>query len=281
MARDSISDRLARWRSPSSRRSSRCSSSARASPSSASSSRTSRGAGSAASPRVARRRRPLAALCHVGANLVPSGEGCGAFAERRPRASGARMIIGEERAVGELWDAARGALPRAARRPARASPSTRSRSRRRRRRAACGRRARRSRAARPGLRGRAREELGVDPLARDPEGFRWRTRRRSTSGRSWLWVEDGVDPASRRRRRPGRRAPSRCSRSGSIPTVRGRGYGARGMRDLCRLLLERTPTVTPVRPAENAAAIGLYESIGMEHALEYRASSSEPLAHFG
>ena len=28
------------------------------------------------------------------------------------------------------------------------------------------------------------------------------------------------------------------------PTLRGRGYGARGMRDLCRLLLERTPIVT-------------------------------------
>src|SRR5438477_11195443 len=47
----------------------------------------------------------LSALCHVGANLVPSGEGCGAFAPAA--ASGhSRMIIGEARAVGELWEAA-------------------------------------------------------------------------------------------------------------------------------------------------------------------------------
>ena len=50
---------------------------------------------------VARSSR-LTALCHVGANVVPSGDGCGAFAEATVRAR-ARMLIGEERAVGELW----------------------------------------------------------------------------------------------------------------------------------------------------------------------------------
>lgn len=53
----------------------------------------------------------LVALCHVGANVVPSGKGCGAFAEATSR-SGARMIIGEERAVGELWRAVREWMPR-------------------------------------------------------------------------------------------------------------------------------------------------------------------------
>src|SRR5919108_5973360 len=53
----------------------------------------------------------LRALCHIGANVVPSGQGCEAFADtvRRGRA---RMIIGEERAVGELWEAVRPRLPR-------------------------------------------------------------------------------------------------------------------------------------------------------------------------
>ena len=50
----------------------------------------------------------LAAVCHVGANVVPSGRGCGAFADDASRGQ-ARMIIGEERAVGELWAAAAGA----------------------------------------------------------------------------------------------------------------------------------------------------------------------------
>src|SRR6516165_3750906 len=49
--------------------------------------------------------RGLSALCHVGANVVPSGRGCGGFAELVTR-SRARMLIGEEGAVGELWDAA-------------------------------------------------------------------------------------------------------------------------------------------------------------------------------
>ena len=37
-----------------------------------------------------------------------------------------------------------------------------------------------------------REEIGIDPLRRDPEGFRWRTRAQIEERRSWIWVEDGV-----------------------------------------------------------------------------------------
>ena len=52
----------------------------------------------------------LAALCHVGSNVVPSGSGCEAFADVAAAGS-ARMVIGEEGAVTQLWDAARGRLP--------------------------------------------------------------------------------------------------------------------------------------------------------------------------
>ena len=54
------------------------------------------------------------------------------------------------------------------------------------------------------------------------------------------------------------------------PEARGRGYGARGLRDLCRLLLETTPNVTLFVRSENAPAIALYEAVGMRKALEYR-----------
>ncbi len=54
------------------------------------------------------------------------------------------------------------------------------------------------------------------------------------------------------------------------PEVRRRGYGARGLSDLCRLLLERVPTVCLFVRAENDPAIRLYEAIGMEHTLDYR-----------
>src|SRR5438034_7616785 len=48
----------------------------------------------------------LVALCHVGANVVPSGESCAAFADATAHGQ-ARMIIGEEHAVDELWAEAR------------------------------------------------------------------------------------------------------------------------------------------------------------------------------
>src|SRR6266576_19033 len=52
----------------------------------------------------------LTALCHVGANVVPSGVGCAAVG-RAAASSRARMMIGEERAVAELWDAAASRMP--------------------------------------------------------------------------------------------------------------------------------------------------------------------------
>src|SRR4029078_11639422 len=49
--------------------------------------------------------RALHALCCLGTTVVPSGSGCGAFAEVAARVS-PRMLIGEQGAVTELWDAA-------------------------------------------------------------------------------------------------------------------------------------------------------------------------------
>jgi predicted GNAT family acetyltransferase len=42
------------------------------------------------------------------------------------------------------------------------------------------------------------------------------------------------------------------------------------MRDLCRLLLESTPTVTLFVRTDNEPAIRLYETIGMERVGSYR-----------
>jgi hypothetical protein len=46
----------------------------------------------------------LTALCHVGANLVPSGRGVAALAKLASRGE-PRMMVGEEGAVTELWKA--------------------------------------------------------------------------------------------------------------------------------------------------------------------------------
>jgi uncharacterized protein len=212
--------------------------------------------------------RGLAALCHVGSNIVPSGAGCAAFAEVAA-AGNARMLIGEERAVSELWEAARPQLP----------PP------------------REDRPGQPvyviyeqpdpgetGLRPAARDdlellvpacaaahldEIGIDPLDRDPESFRWRTRMQIEDGRSWLWTENGtiLFKAEASAWTP---YAVQLQQVWVDPAVRNRGYAQRGMRDLCRLLLERLPVVCLFVRAENAPAIRVYEAIGMRRTISYR-----------
>src|SRR5436305_11651724 len=53
---------------------------------------------------IQQRDRTLAALCHVGANIVPSGERCDRFGDSVANARG-RMMIGEADAVDALWAA--------------------------------------------------------------------------------------------------------------------------------------------------------------------------------
>ena len=80
------------------------------------------------------------------------------------------------------------------------------------------------------------EELGVDPLRRDPNGFRWRTRVQVEEGRSWVWLEDG---AIRFKAEASAWTPSavQLQQVWVDPPVRRRGYAERALRDLIRLLL--------------------------------------------
>jgi predicted GNAT family acetyltransferase len=114
-----------------------------------------------------------------------------------------------------------------------------------------------------------REEIGIDPLRRDPDGFRWRTRAQIEEGRSWIWVEDGV---IRFKAEASAWTPSavQLQQVWVDPSARNRGDAKRGMRDLCRLLLERVPSVCLFVRPENAAAIRVYEAIGMRRVFTYR-----------
>ena len=210
----------------------------------------------------------LVALCHVGANVVPSGNGCAAFADATARGQ-ARMIIGEERAVGELWAEARDRMPGPRDdRPGQPvyvldtlpEPG--------------GTGIRAATAADlellvPACASAHREEIGIDPLARDPDGFRWRTRAQIDEGRSWIWVEEGVICF---KAEASAWTPSavQLQQVWVDPGVRGRGYATRAMRDLCRLLLRHVPAVCLFVRPENTPAIGLYDGIGMRRALSYR-----------
>ena len=211
----------------------------------------------------------LTALCHLGSNLVPSGAGCGAFADLAGK-SGARMLIGEAGAVSDLWEAARKKLPRP--RLDRPGPA-RLRDHRPAaggRRPACGRRPLADLDLLvPSCAAAHHEELGVDPLRRDPSGFRWRTRAQIEEGRSWLWAEDGV---IRFKAEASAWTPAavQLQQVWTDPPARRQGFAGRALRDLIRLLLEGTPTVCLFVRAENAPAIRLYESVGMHHVLDYR-----------
>ena len=210
----------------------------------------------------------LEALCHVGANVVPSGRGCDAFAGAAAR-SGARMLIGEERAVSELWDMAGRRMPRprddrpgqpvyALREPPEPGETG-------------------LRAARPldlellvpACAAAHQEEIGVDPLRRDPEGFRWRTRQQVEEGRSWLWVEEGV---IRFKAEASAWTPAavQLQQVWVDPQARRRGYARRALCDLCRLLLQQVPAVCLFVRPENTPALRLYDSIGMTRELTYR-----------
>ena len=217
---------------------------------------------------VAGRDGSLTALCHAGANVVPSGSGCGVFADIAVSMR-AKMLIGEAQAVTELWDAARRRLPSPREdrlhQPVYAisdpPPDGDSGLRR----------ARRDDLERlvPACAAAHELELGIDPLARDADAFRWRTLAQIDDGRSWLWLEDDVVlfKAEASAWTP---QAIQISQVWTDPEARGRGYATRGLRDLCRLLLQTTPTVTLFVRTENAPAIALYERVGMGKALEYR-----------
>ena len=102
----------------------------------------------------------------------------------------------------------------------------------------------------------------MNPLARDPDGFRWRTGAQIEDGRSWVWLEDGVIlfKAEASAWTP---AAVQLQQVWVDPEARKQGYAKRALRDLCRLLLERTPSVCLFVRPENTPAVALYRSIGM------------------
>ena len=210
----------------------------------------------------------LAALCYFGANVVPSGEGCGAFAEETAQRT-TRMIIGDEAAVTELWSEAKRAMP---------AP-------------------REDRLGQPvyvihekpdgevtGLReaepedlelllpacaATHREELGVDPLERDAQAFRRRTLAQIHERRSWLWTDNGtiLFKAEASAWTP---SAVQLQQVWVDPEARNRGHAQQGLRHLCRLLLEQTPAVCLFVRPENTPAIRVYEAIGMRRRGSYR-----------
>jgi RimJ/RimL family protein N-acetyltransferase len=210
----------------------------------------------------------LSALCHVGANVVPSGADCGRFAEVAARGR-PRMIIGDERPVSELWGELRDHLPaprddrpgqpvyvigeppppgESGVRPAAADDYE---------------------LLVPACAAAHEEEIGVDPLARDAEGFRWRTRAQIEEGRSWIWRDDDtiLFKAEASAWTP---SAVQLQQVWVDPAARNRGNAQAALRDLIRLLLELVPCVCLFVRPENTPAIRVYEAVGMRRQGAYR-----------
>lgn len=105
------------------------------------------------------------------------------------------------------------------------------------------------------------EECGVNPLEKDPEGFRSRCARRIEQGRSWLWVEDG---------RLMFRVDIIAETSDVVylegvyvnPEERGKGHGQRCMAQLGQTLLARVKSICLLVNEKNQKGAGFYRKAG-------------------
>ncbi|MGB8508066.1 MAG: GNAT family N-acetyltransferase [Pyrinomonadaceae bacterium] len=114
----------------------------------------------------------------------------------------------------------------------------------------------------------AYEECGVNPLEKDPEGFRRRCARRIELGRTWVWVEDGqlifkAEVVSD--------TPEVAYLEGVwiAPQERGKGYGLRCVAQLSHQLLTNTRSVSILVNVHNRAALNLYRKAGYKQQCSY------------
>ena len=105
------------------------------------------------------------------------------------------------------------------------------------------------------------DESGVNPMQRDPEGFRQRCARRIEQGRTWVWVEAGQLMF---------KAEVVADTSAVIylegiwtnTEQRAQGYGLRCMSQLSRLLLNRTKSISVLVNESNTTAHNFYLKAG-------------------
>jgi ribosomal protein S18 acetylase RimI-like enzyme len=105
------------------------------------------------------------------------------------------------------------------------------------------------------------EEMGENPMARDPDGYRRRVRMLTARGWTYVYEVDGrlcfkmdVGCASRRTAQiQGVYVP---------PELRGRGLGTTAMAACCALAFDRHPNLSLYVNDFNTPAIALYERIG-------------------
>lgn len=114
----------------------------------------------------------------------------------------------------------------------------------------------------------AEEESGVNPLVKDPEGFRKRCARRIEQGRTWVLVEDGklifkADVFAE--------TPEVIYLEGIYvnPEERSKGHGLRCLSQLSQTLLRRASSLCLLVNEENVAAHAFYRKAGFKFISTY------------
>jgi ribosomal protein S18 acetylase RimI-like enzyme len=105
------------------------------------------------------------------------------------------------------------------------------------------------------------EECGVNPLDKDPVGFRQRCERRIRKGKTFVWIEDSklifkADVISE--------TPEVTYVEGIWvnPDERGKNYGQRCLSQLVRQFLDRTPSVILMVNQDFKRALNFYQRAG-------------------
>jgi predicted GNAT family acetyltransferase len=215
-------------------------------------------------------RGELRGVLHVGPNLVPAFEDEAACEALAPAATGlhvARMVVGERQAVRRLWSLVRHGYP--APREVRARQLVYALEPRQ--------LAHHPRARAPGVARLATradeervlrlsaamytEEMGENPLARDPDGYRRRVR--VLTARGWTYVYE-VGGQLQFKMDVGCASERSAQVQGVYvpPELRGRGVGTRAMAACCALAFERHPNLSLYVNDFNAPAVALYERLG-------------------
>lgn len=105
------------------------------------------------------------------------------------------------------------------------------------------------------------EECGINPMERDPIGFRQRVARRIEQGRVWVWTVQGklmfkADVQSE--------TPEQIYLEGvyTHPDERGKGFGSRCLSQLSRMLLENAQSLCVLVNEKNPKAERFYRKAG-------------------
>jgi predicted GNAT family acetyltransferase len=108
-----------------------------------------------------------------------------------------------------------------------------------------------------------REEMGVDPMAIDPSG--WRTRMGTLIQRGWSWVWTDNDEVVFKAELSAW-TPEAVQVQGvyTAPRHRNRGVATAAMAAVCRAVLEGVPVCTLYVNHYNTAARRVYERLGFE-----------------